>query len=135
MELKTLFPGAQEYAELDQRLVAFNRQQVNWDNETFQIVLLSENGDLTGGARGIVRMGAVEIRGLWLDENTRGSGTGVEIIRKLEFEAKKLGAKTALLDTYDFQAREFYEQIGYEVFGTFNYPDGTARHYMSKSIT
>ena len=132
MKIETIYPGNKEYQILDDRLVNFNRQHINWDSEIFQVVIYSKNNDLVGGVRGIVRMGALEIRGLWLDESQRGTGNGAKVISRLEAEAKKHGAKSALLDTYDFQAREFYEQLGYKVFGTFPYPDGTNRYYMQK---
>ncbi len=134
MELKTVYSGEKEYTELNDQLVAFNRQHVNWDGKTFQIVLASKKGTLLGGARGMVRMGSVEVRGLWLDEDLRGSGHGLKIIQRLEEVARSNGARSALLDTYDFQARNFYQKLGYEVFGVFPYPDGTERYYMRKTL-
>ena len=39
-----------------------------------------------------------------------------------------------LLDTYDFQARSFYEAIGFRVFGLSDYQSGNSRFYMSRDI-
>jgi hypothetical protein len=37
------------------------------------------------------------------------------------------------LDTFDWQAKEFYEHLGYEVFGILeNCPRGHNRYYMKK---
>lgn len=134
MHLTILDPGTDEYAHLDQRLIAFNRDHVEWETDIFQVILRSEDNQLIGGARGIVRMQAVEVRGLWLDPEYRNSGWGERIIRCLEQEAEKRGAKSALLDTYDFQARQFYERLGYRPFGTFTYPQGTERHYLHRTL-
>ncbi len=79
-------------------------------------------------------MGAVEVRGLWLDPDRRGAGHGELIVRRVEEEAKKRGAERALLDTYSFQARGFYERLGYVVFGSFDYPDGTVRYYLQRPL-
>ncbi|MDB5536981.1 MAG: Acetyltransferase family protein, partial [Devosia sp.] len=39
------------------------------------------------------------------------------------------------LDTFSFQARPFYEKLGYSVFGTIpDYPPGGARYFLSKTL-
>lgn len=39
------------------------------------------------------------------------------------------------LDTFDFQARPFYERHGYEVFGTLDdYPPGHSRFFLRKDL-
>jgi hypothetical protein len=40
------------------------------------------------------------------------------------------------LDTYSFQARGFYERLGYTVFGTINdYPPGHSRFFLTKTLS
>ena len=138
MKIEVVSPGTELYAELDRRLVAFNRVErplANWrTDDVFTVVLHDASGVLCGGARGIVRLGAVEVRGLWLDDNARGQHLGEKIMQALEGEARRRSAKAALLDTYDFQARGFYERLGYTCFATFDFPDGVKRFYMSRSL-
>jgi GNAT superfamily N-acetyltransferase len=134
MDFAVLEPGDEAYAELNARLVAFNRQQVDWSDQTFTVVLRDEAGQIRGGARGFLRMGAVEVRGVWLDPDLRKSGRGRELIERLEQEARARGASSALLDTYEFQARGFYEGCGYSVFVAFDYPAGLRRFYMTKLL-
>ena len=55
-------------------------------------------------------------------------------MRDLEAEARSRGATAVLLDTYSFQARTFYEHLGYTSFGTFEYPNGISRTYLQKQI-
>jgi GNAT superfamily N-acetyltransferase len=97
-------------------------------------VLNDQFGKLRGGARAIVRLGAVEIRTLWLDEDLRRRGLGEKIIRTAEDEARKRGGRSILLDTYEFQARQFYENLGYACFASFDFPDGVRRFYMSRQL-
>lgn len=134
MKLEIITPGDDEYEQLDNRLVGFNARHVDWQSTTFQVIMKSHRDNLIGGARGIIRMKAVEIRGLWLDENQHGKGLGAQIISELETHAMKLGATSVLLDTYEFQARKFYEALGYEVFGKFRYPNDIYRFYMTKAL-
>ena len=134
MKIEVEAPGQEVYEALTGRLVDFNRTKVNWATTMFTIVLRDESGGVRGGAHGVVRMKAVEIRGVWLDGDLRDGGFGAKIIRAVEDEGRRRGARAALLDTYEFQARGFYERLGYTVFGTFNYPEGVARYYLSRAL-
>jgi hypothetical protein len=41
----------------------------------------------------------------------------------------------AFLDTFSFQARPFYEKLGYRVFGTLeNHPAGLHHYFMTKKL-
>jgi hypothetical protein len=52
-----------------------------------------------------------------------------------EVEARRRGCHSAYLDTFDYQARPFYEKLGYVVFGTLeDYPKGHQRFYMMKKL-
>ena len=134
MKIEIETPGQEAYETLNERLVDFNRTHVNWGTAQFTVVLRDEDGGLRGGAHGVVRMGAVEIRSVWLDGDLRGRGFGAKIIRAAEDEARRLGARAALLDSYEFQARGFYERLGYTCFGSFTYPDGVSRFYLSRAL-
>ena len=79
-------------------------------------------------------MGALEVRGLWVDETLRGTGLGSQILAAIENEARHRGASRAMLYTYNWQAQTFYEKVGYAVFSTFDYPDGFQRIDMQKEL-
>jgi GNAT superfamily N-acetyltransferase len=134
MRIEIETPGQDSYEALNRRLVDFNRTKVNWGTNAFTVVLRDEGGAVRGGAHGLVRMKAVEIRSVWLDGDLRGRGLGAKIVRAVEDEGRRLGAQAALLDSYDFQARGFYERLGYALFGTFSYPDGVSRYYLSRAL-
>jgi hypothetical protein len=52
-----------------------------------------------------------------------------------EIAAREAGCVAARLDTYEFQARPFYEHHGYEVFGVLEgYPANTRTYYMKKAL-
>jgi len=54
----------------------------------------------------------------------------------LEQAARQRGCQYAHLDTFSFQARPFYEDLGYTVFGTLDdYPPGHQRFFMQKALT
>ena len=57
-------------------------------------------------------------------------------MEQAEREAIRRGCRTIWLDTFTFQARGFYERLGYSVFGTLeDYPPGHSRFFLKKSLT
>ena len=65
----------------------------------------------------------------------RGIGLGAELMHRAEEEARKRGCRQMWLDTYAFQARPFYERLGFSLFGQI---DGPApmfpRYFMQKLL-
>ncbi|MCE5250003.1 GNAT family N-acetyltransferase [bacterium] len=72
---------------------------------------------------------------LWVHDSLRHQGIGSRLMRRAEEEARKKGCEYAYLDTFSFQARPFYERLGYEVFGMLeDYPNGHKRYFMKKTL-
>lgn len=120
--------------EIDQRLVAFNRERSDWNSRYFTVELRDASGAIRGGAGARDNLGVIEVSVLWIDEDLRGSGWGRSIIDAVVEEGRKLGASKILLDTFDFQARPFYESLGFHVFGVLEYPTGNSRYYLSRDL-
>ena len=134
MELTVEIGGQDAQRELNDRLVRFNRLHADWRPETFCVVVRDEKRTLKGGAAGVVNMGLVYVHALWLDDELRGKGVGRRVMLALEEEARRRGASRAALDTYDFQARDFYEHLGYRVYGALAYPAGVEQYYLVKDL-
>jgi GNAT superfamily N-acetyltransferase len=72
---------------------------------------------------------------LWVKEEHRGQGHGQRLLALAEQEARQRGAKGAYLDTFSFQAPDFYRKKGYEVFGVMqDFPEGHQRYYFRKQL-
>ncbi len=57
------------------------------------------------------------------------------VMETLESAARERGCRYSHLDTFSFQARPFYEGLGYEVFATLDdYPPGHQRFFMKKAL-
>ena len=121
------------FNELVGHFPEYNAAHSSWNCQTYCIVHKVE-GEIIAGGRGIVNMGALEVRGLWVDEELRGSGVGSRILAAIEDEARRRGASRVMLYTYSWQAQTFYEKAGYTVFSTFDYPDGYQRVDMQKEL-
>ncbi len=54
---------------------------------------------------------------------------------RAELEARQRGARCAYLDTFSFQAPDFYKKQGYEVFGELrDFPEGHRRYFLRKQL-
>lgn len=73
-----------------------------------------EDGVVIGGAIGRTWGECCELRQLWVDEARRHAGLGTRLVRRFEEAAAARGCRVFYLDTFSFQARPFYERLGYE---------------------
>ncbi|WP_178984665.1 GNAT family N-acetyltransferase [Winogradskyella helgolandensis] len=98
--------------------------------------LKNEDNTVIGGVlAGINYWNGLEIKILWINEDFRNQGLGSKLLNYLENEAIKQGASIAMVDTFDFQAEEFYIKNDYEVIGEIkNFPKGHRRIYFSKVL-
>ena len=126
-------PGSAVYAEIAGRFDRYNRAHTDWDWSSFSVI--HRQGDhVAASARGVTNMGLVEIRGFWVDADLRGRGIGTAMMTALETEAMRRGCTRAALDTYSWQALDFYRRLGFSEYGVLHYPNGTSRHYMVKDL-
>jgi ribosomal protein S18 acetylase RimI-like enzyme len=92
-------------------------------------------GSVVGGVRARQWGAALEVQVLWVDESRRRQGVATRLMRLLEDEARRRGAKLAYLDTFSFQARGFYERLGYAVAARLDgFPDGIEKYLMTRRL-
>ena len=93
------------------------------------------DGQVVGGVAGWTWGQVADIRVAWVRDELRGKGFGRQLIQMVEAEAVKRGCRIAILDTYSFQAPDFYRKLGYEAFGVIGgYPGGHRKHFMRKTL-
>jgi GNAT superfamily N-acetyltransferase len=99
---------------------------------------IAKNGndeEVGGILAGIGYWNGLEINILWVKDEYRKKGIGTYILKYVEDVAKAKGATVAMLDTFDFQAEEFYLKNGYVPIGEIrNFPKGHKRIYFSKRL-
>ena len=99
------------------------------------VFMRDEHDALVGGVWGYINWNWLWIGAVWLSENLRGAGYGREMLEATEQAARERGCRYSHLDTFSFQARPFYEGLGYEVFATLDdYPPGHQRFFMKKTL-
>src|SRR5580692_12994418 len=97
--------------------------------------LRAENGEILGGLLGDIWAAWLHVRTLAVAAPARGHGFGRELMKRAELYAVELGCTDAFLETFSFQARPFYEKLGYRVFGMLeNHPAGHQHYFMTKKL-
>lgn len=129
-------PPVEDVQVIEDGLSASMRDGVISRNyQPLAVFLKNADGRIVGGLEGSTYWGWLNIRLLWVSEDLRGSGHGRKLVEAAEKCAVDRGCHGAVVDTFSFQAREFYEALGYEMFGTLDdFPTGHQRVYMKKSI-
>jgi len=117
-------------------LLAFNERHIGPSNERpVRLVVRDATGAVIAGLLGATRWGWLHVDKLWLSDEARGQGLGTRLMARAEAIAIERGCVGATLNTFEHQARPFYEKLGYELFGTLEgYPAGTRQHHLLKRL-
>lgn len=100
-----------------------------------KLFLRDENGQIHGGLVAHIWGGWMYIELLWIEEALRGHDFGTQLVQMAESAARTCGCQNCHLDTFSFQARPFYEKLGYQVYAELpNYPPGHTRYYLRKAL-
>jgi GNAT superfamily N-acetyltransferase len=130
-------PTANEYrAPIVTLLRDFNVQAAGRLNEApLAIVLREGEGKVIGGLYAFQAYDWLNVELVYVPDALRGQGLGAALIARAEEVAGARGCRGVWLDTFSFQARGFYERLGYAVFGTVeDHPVGGARYFMKKAL-
>ena len=113
--------------EIYQQLKKFNLSKMEPSEEIpLGVFMNDDNGVKKAGLTGETFGNWLCIKYLWVSEDLRGRGIGSQLLQAAESEAMKRGAKYVFVDTFSFQAPEFYRKHGYEeVFQLYEYPYST----------
>ena len=113
--------------EIYQQLKKFNLSKMEPSEEiSLGVFMNDDNGVKKAGLTGETFGNWLCIKYLWVSEDLRGRGIGSQLLQAAESEAMKRGAKYVFVDTFSFQAPEFYRKHGYEeVFQLYEYPYST----------
>ena len=124
--LKALFEGMRD----------FNRRAItDLNSRKLTVAVRDTSGAIRGGTIGRIAGDSMYVEVVWNDDEARSHGLGRRMILMLEEEGRKSGAREAWLYTMSFQAKPFYEKLGYTQFAELKWLDGKhKRHFMRKDL-
>ena len=92
-------------------------------------------GNFLGGFRGEIFFDWLLVNILFVEEPHRRKGIGRRLLAEGEAHARRKGARHARLDTFEWQAPDFYPRHGYrELLKIPDYYAGHALHLMAKDL-
>ena len=129
-------PSEQDIEEVYSKLKQYNLSKRECsENVPVGIFYEESDGRKAAGLTGEIFGNWLCIKYLWVSEELRRQGIGSQLLKMAENEAVRRGAKYAFVDTFDFQAPDFYTKHGYsQVFRLFNYPYTGSRFYYIKNL-
>lgn len=125
---------------IESKLIAFNNSRVPFlQEDPFLPIsyIIKENEQIIAGINAMLYCwNCLYVDILWIDEKYRNHTYGTMLLDKVENEAKAAGSHLVHLDTFDFQAKDFYLKHGYTIFGTLeDCPlPGRKRYYLQKKL-
>lgn len=123
-------------AAIEQRLYEFNMDATGYRDGLDLGFVAEEAGEIVGAAAGYTWGGICEVKTLWVHPDRRKAGLGSALVAQAIDEARARGCRLMFLTTYDFQAPDFYERLGFECIATIpDKPLGHIEHIMRRTLT
>ncbi len=127
----------EEQAEdIENKLDEYDEKYIGKKMEGQIRIGMEENGEIFAGLSACMTAYRIlYVSTVFVEESYRGKGYGKKLILEMEKRAKIMGADTIRLDTFNWQGREFYEALGYELVGSYaNEEDGYSEYFFLKRI-
>ncbi len=129
-------PSQADNAVVTEGLVSFYESITGETRDReFSIFLKNDSGKIVGGLQAFFDTESIYIDSFWVDEKLRRQGFGTKLLNEAEQEAIKNGCVFSLVDTWNFQAEEFYLKNGYENIGELkNYWHNYSKIFLRKKL-
>ncbi len=116
-------------------LILYNRSYIPESTIEELVLVINHDNRVHGGLIGRIAWDWLHIELLWVDVCMRGKGHGKALMNEAEIIARQKGCIGIHLNTFSFQAPDFYTTLGYEIFGKINnHPHGFIRYYLQKNL-
>lgn len=131
-------PGEAEYLAILKPLRAYNVAQAGDARpERFALLIRDETSDeVIGGLYGRSLYSWLFVELLAVPDQCRGQGMGTRLMQMAEEHARKNRCVGIWLDTFSFQAPEFYRKLGFVEFAKVeDFPPGHQRFFFEKRLS
>ncbi|ACT08100.1 GCN5-related N-acetyltransferase [Dickeya chrysanthemi Ech1591] len=128
-------PNEKEQEHVIESLWRHNENYEHVDIRPLFLHFTNDDGLIVAGLVARTWWGGLEVQYLWVSNEYRNTGLGSQLMRQAEKEAMTRGCHMAYVDTFSFQAKGFYEKLGYQEYGALpDYAHKYTRHYLAKNI-
>jgi GNAT superfamily N-acetyltransferase len=127
-------PAPGTFEAIFQALDASSQSQIGAAQPRLLVIpVRDDDGSVTGGLWGYTSFQWLHVQMLFVPPPLRGRGVGSTLMASAELEARRRGCRGIYVDAFSFQASDFYQKIGFTVFGVLaDFPPGYDRLYFQK---
>lgn len=101
----------------------------------FAYLIKDSTGKTLAGVTGVTLYGCLEIDTLWVHPEFRKKDWGKQLVHEAEKLGKKRGCTFAYVATMDWEARPFYEKLGYKLESTREgFENGSKMYILRKPL-
>ena len=106
------------------------------EEEEFVYTVTDKSGNLLGGCiLSVDALRTASIYDLWVEEAFRRQGMASALMREAERKAREQGCYLAMVGTFDWQAKSFYDKHGYMLNDTMtDVPKGHEHYFLTKRL-
>ncbi|XVN42916.1 MAG: GNAT family N-acetyltransferase [Candidatus Rickettsia vulgarisii] len=120
---------------LDKGLIEYNKICEGRGFKPFSFSIIDQDKNFIAGIKGRSFYGELHISLLWVSENHRAKNYGKILMEKTEELAIKRNCQFMAVMTMDWQARPFYEKLGFELeFTREGYDNNSKAYYLKKNL-
>lgn len=113
-------PTPSDIFVIQKGITRFNNEKLGVIDKEFCIYLRDDAGTIRGGIFAVSDSYSIYIILLWMEDELRNKGYGSKLMQAAEDEAIKRNCTNSYVDTFSFQAEEFYRKCGYQPIGIIN---------------
>ncbi|GIO31707.1 MULTISPECIES: GNAT family N-acetyltransferase [Paenibacillus] len=129
----------EESSYVRNKLIEFNAGQLPDDlknrYEEINLHVRDGEGNIIAGLLSVMCWNWLEVDILWVDPRYRKQGQGSKLLMEAEKIAREKGCTFIKLNTFSFQAPEFYKKHGYrEIAVIDDAPRGFKHYYFKKDL-
>jgi GNAT superfamily N-acetyltransferase len=129
-----LTPSDKDDGVIRKGLHEFNVIQIGEDQH-YSVFAYDPEGTIIGGILVYAETQSIFLDNLWVEESHRKIGLGTKLLNAAEEEGIRRKISFSTVDTYEFQAGNFYIKNGYTQFGMIkDYIEGYDRLFFRKKV-
>ena len=128
-------PSHHDVRALEDGLYRYNVEETGRADGRWLAIFVRDAGQVAAGLSGWTWAGWLKVANLWVRPDLRRKGLGRDLLKAAETEAVARGCTRATLDTYSFQAPDFYQRLGYKIVAAVDeFPAGHKHYTLVKDL-
>ncbi|HFK1762959.1 acetyltransferase [Bacillus wiedmannii] len=122
-----------------EKVIEYNQKHIADEekkpSEKISFIVKNEKEEIVGGITAITFWHHVHVDFLWVSKDYRHEGYGSKLLKRIEEFAIEKECRLINLDTFSFQAPNFYKKHGYKVIGVSeDHPKGHNHYFLEKRL-